>query len=124
MDERTKAKADKLEDILTALCNSYGLLTRENFLAKIVSGEFEVIKLANSCYGLVRWKHDKVLEVLTCTGNYEGAEGAMLSIERYATGGGAKAIIGLARWGWKPLLERMHYQTGSRLFFFRKELKQ
>jgi hypothetical protein len=119
MDEQTESKTDKLEQ----LYDSYNLDSPPAFLDKIVNGEYEVWRLANSCYSLVRWlDQGETLEVLTCAGSVEGAEGALLSLEQIAVKVGAKRIIGLARYGWQPLLDSLGYTTGTKLVHFRKDL--
>lgn len=121
MDE-SKKEAHELEPVLERLCESYGLLPRRLFAQKLVDGEFQILALPHRCYALFRWKHDKIFEILTCTGAIDHAETALHTIECYARSTGAKAITGLARWGWKPLLDQRRYETGTRLIFFRKEL--
>jgi hypothetical protein len=117
MDEQTET-ADQL---ISRLYEGYNLDSPAQFLEKISKGDYEIYKLTKSCYALARW-NSGYFEVLTCAGNVEESERAMLAIEKIARDGGAHGVIGLARYGWKSLLEKLGYDAGTKLCFFRKEL--
>ena len=128
MDEPTEqgAASHELESVLTKLCNAWGVCSREQFVDMLVTHQIEVVRLACNSYGLVRWIETGdgfTMEVLTATGAGPGlAELPLMSLERHAINGGAQAVVGIARWGWRPLLERMRYECGTKLFYFRKKL--
>src|SRR6187399_223718 len=126
MDEQPKGKAtNKLIQIVSGLYAGYPLYSREEFARRLHAKEWEIVQLANNCYALVEFittADGYSLQVLTCYGNAEGSEGAMEDIERFARKRGAVAVVGLARYGWRPMLESMNYDCGTKLFYFRKLL--
>lgn len=122
MDEQKKTTPHELEQILSSLFDGYGLVTKPEFVDKLASNEFQVIKLANNCYALITWQQD-VMHVLTCTGSVTGSRGALESIERYAEKNGASKIVGMARKGWQELLQDMEFTVFRNMIYFQKELK-
>lgn len=123
MDEQKEETTYKLEAVLSRLYDSYNVVTREQFVQKLISGEFELHKVRGNCHALLRWiDNGDTLEVLTCEGSVAGSEEALEHIEYIARKTGAKRVIGLARYGWKELLTDLGFETGTKLVFFRKEL--
>jgi hypothetical protein len=118
MDEQKEAAADEL---INQLYVGYDIDSPAEFLQKIERGDYEIYKLTRHCYALARWT-DGCFEVLTCVGNLEESAKAMQAIEKIARDGGGHAVIGLARYGWKSLLNELGYTTGTKLVHFRKEL--
>lgn len=115
-----------MRDLITTLRQSHGLLSHEQFISKLESGEFEVLKLPCECFALIEWtvtEKGKTLWVHTCTGDYNFADRALAAIERYAYNNGAMKVAGIARWGWKRLLEKHLFNTYSQLIFFEKDIK-
>lgn len=122
MDE---SKAEKAHKLIHALRTSQGILSHEQFVNKVDSGEFEIIKLPNDCYALVQWletEKGKTLWVHTCAGNVTGSRAALIAIETYAQKNNGRAIAGFARWGWKALLTRLGFNTRTKLTFFEKDI--
>lgn len=122
MDE---SKAEKTYKLIHALRTSQGILSHEQFIERIESNEFEVLKLPAECYALVQWVDSdkgKTLWIHTCVGNFTGAESALQAIEVYAKNNGGRKVAGYARWGWKALLERMGFSTRTKLTFFEKDI--
>lgn len=107
--------------VLSALYHGYGIDTPAEFIKKIEAGTYTVIHLFPGGYVLCRWI-GKDLEVLTYAGSMDKADKAIEIVERIARAGEARAVIGLARCGWKPKLQAFGYTTGTNLCFFRKEL--
>lgn len=126
MDEQKKGTTPhQLNAILNGLYLGYDLYSREEFVRRLLDNQWEVIELACKCYALVEFLNTVdgyTMHVLTCTGNVEGSDRAMEDIERFARKRNAVAVIGLARYGWRSLLESMNYECGSKLFYFRKIL--
>jgi hypothetical protein len=124
MDEQTAGKAtNKLMRIVAELYKGYPVYSREEFSRRLFEEQWQIIELANDCYALVEFlttADGYSMHVITCCGNFEGSERAMEDIERFARKSGAVCVIGLARYGWKPMLEKLNYECGSKLTYFRK----
>jgi hypothetical protein len=107
--------AHKLKEVFENLRVGHGLLSHEQFIAAISSGDLEIWALPLGAYALIGWgtcEHGETCNILTVTGDAQAAgESGLRAIESIARKRGARMVITVARAGWKQLLERHGYET-------------
>jgi hypothetical protein len=110
---RAPVAANKLRAEVEALRIGHAVLNREQFLAELESGSFEVWALPAGAYALITWgetEHGKTCNILTVTGDSEAAaESGLLAIERMTREAGGRVVVSVGRPGWAPLMRKHGY---------------
>jgi hypothetical protein len=98
---------------------AHAILSREQFITAIGSGELEVWSLPHGAHALVTWgttEHGETCHILTVTGDAHAAgEPGLQAIERMVRKRGGRMIITVARPAWKKLFERYGYSTQPKI---------
>ena len=122
----TPNATDQLREAVEKLRVGHGLLSRQQFIRALSTGELEVWTLPAGAYALIGWgtcEHGETCNILTVTGESEAAhESGLLTIEAIARKRGARVVISVGRPGWKSLVER-HGYTVQRKILMKKVLE-
>lgn len=103
----------------------HGMLTSEQFVKFLASGELRVIVFKSTAACLVTLGESVegvVLNILTVNGDMKSCEAAMPHLETAAREAGAVLIISVGAVGWGRVLARQGYTSEKRLIM-RKELR-
>lgn len=110
------AARDKTTEVLR---KAQGLLTLDEFVRLLKTGEIEILILRNKCAALVTWGESPdgaLLNVMTMSGTLEDWETGLPLLEQAARESGAKFLVGVGHPGWKRLMRRKGFETYPRLF--------
>lgn len=118
-ERASTAATNQLIDAIEQLRLAHAILSRDQFIAAIGSGELEVWSLPHGAHALVTWgttEHGETCHILTVCGDANAAgEPGLQAIERMVRQRGGRMIITVARPAWRRLFEQYGYSVQPKI---------
>lgn len=106
------------DELIDAFVQGYDFFTREQMIAAIDEGMFEIYKLTPGAYALVEFvetRYGKTMNILTVAGSRDQWAPGWVSIEKIARKNQCSLIYSVGHQGWRRFMEARGFVTSPML---------